>query len=1012
MQKLSRSLFALGVLAGLAACGDDVSVTEPPPVTPAVTGISVTPPSATLAIGGTAQLSAVVTANDPSVALTVTWSTSAASVATVSATGLVTAVGRGSATITATSTANANFKAGAQITVEGGVRSVTVSPTNAIVLTGQTLQLVANVDANAGVARTVTWTSSTPAVATVSTAGVVTGVAQGTASIIARSTVDTSITGAAAITVRNPIPATISISNITTGTLQTPVNENNVFGQIEVTLNVDPGDQVISSVEVLLDGQVACGQAFSSVSRNEELRLAAVFASVQAAPVTCSINTAVFDAATGAVKYFNGLRQISARANVTGAAQVVTPSKPLTFNNVSGVVMSVSNDNGADAETATNPGQGLSWMGGSLTVTALGVSYVSGVTITSVTLGNFGGGAFLGKTANNVITLTGTTAPSGFVGGGSSGTKTYSEGTSAWSATDNDLAGYQTAVTITIPPNPAVIGEAPVVAATLLSNGQNGPANTLNFAGSPTGNAAIPPVPIVRVDNVAPGATSANGVVQTAITLSPAAVWVNATTSLAAASGTTVNALGIPGLGTLNAVTTGTDIEEGVDAITVSVYTTPAATALPTTGGACNVTGLNLVTTGNQLTETTVSTAFRTRVVFKDALGNSTCMDLATTFGADFTAPTATITGPVANTGYDAVPGLNWAITASDNASGFSATPTSVDMSRLNASGTTSCVVKTNGTCTGGSTTFRGLTFSSTDGSTTEGYYTTSITVQDQAGNQVVLVTSQLNGFDVTNPTFTGGISLPSLIAGAQTNTFTATVGDNLDLGSVFGDVPYPGGNVLRYPSQSVGTFGPALEQTASVSYAVADWIRCLNPPNNFATASNLPIGIILTVSDQMTIAQNLTSLPSLPFGPNAQPCTNAAGFGVGNILAADILSFNQSAPNYGSGLNQVDIDGASLATTSSTSVTLSTIANVALNSSADPFSRVDYYYQSGGVWRKIGTATAVLAQTQTQRTYTYTFVWDPDASVPAGALTVAAIGVDAQGDAVFSTPQTVTTVP
>ncbi|MGH7693330.1 MAG: Ig-like domain-containing protein, partial [Gemmatimonadaceae bacterium] len=195
MQKLTRSLFALGVLAGLAACGDDVSVTEPV-ITPAVTGIAVTPGSATLAVGGTAQLSAVVTTNDPSVPTTVTWSTTASNVATVSATGLVTAVGRGSATITATSTANANFKAGAQITVEAGVRSVTIAPTNAIVLTGQTLQLVANVDANAGVARTVTWTSSAPAVATVSATGVVTGVSAGSATIIARATADTSIFGA------------------------------------------------------------------------------------------------------------------------------------------------------------------------------------------------------------------------------------------------------------------------------------------------------------------------------------------------------------------------------------------------------------------------------------------------------------------------------------------------------------------------------------------------------------------------------------------------------------------------------------------------------------------------------------------------------------------------------------------------------------------------------------------------------------------------------------------------
>ncbi|HJU75999.1 MAG TPA: Ig-like domain-containing protein [Gemmatimonadaceae bacterium] len=999
MQKLTRSLFALGVLAGLAACGDDVSVTEPPPPTPAVTGISVTPDAATLAVGSTAQLSAVVTTNDPSVATTVTWASSNTAVATVSATGLVTAVTAGSATITATSTANANFRAAAQITVtprDLGIRSVRVSPDNAIVTTGSTLQLVANVDANSGVSTAVTWASSNTAVATVSTAGVVTGVAAGTATITARSTVDTSKFGASAITVRNPVPPQISIATITTGTLNTPVNVNNVAGQIEVTLNVDPGDAVISRVEVLLDGNVACSQTFST-QRSQELSLSHVFENVQAAPVTCSINTAAFNATTGAVSYFNGARQLSARAITTTGTQVSTPSQTLTFNNVSGVVFTVSNNNGSDPATAVNPGQGLSWMGGSLTVNAVGVSYQQGVSITSVTIGNFGGGPFLGKTGSNVITLTPTTA------GGSTGSITYNE-SGTWSATDTDLGGYLTAATITVPPAPLVLGEAPVAVATLLSNGQNGPANTLNFPAGALGNATLPIVPIVRIDNTSPGVASANGVAQAPITLGAAVIWVNASTSLAVAA-TTTNALGIPALSVLNASTTGTDVEEGVDAITVSVYTTPAAGALPATGGACNVTGLNLVTVGSQLTETTVSTAFAARIVFRDALGNQTCLDLATTFGADFTAPTATITGPAANTGYNAAPPA-FAVTASDNASGFSATPLLVTMSRLNVTNTTTCVVGSGTGCT--TPAQRPLTFSATDGSTTDGYYTTSVSIQDQAGNVTSLVTARLYGFDDEVPTFAGGISLPALIAGAATNTFTTSVADNLDLGSIFGDVAYPLAT-LRYPSQAIGSFGPPLEQAANnVNYAIANWIRCINAAGSFATASGQPTTITMTVTDQTTVAQNTASLTSGAFGANAQTCTGS----VGNIAAADILSFTQSAPSYGTGKTQVDIDGASLATASSTSVTLSAIADVALNSSADPFTRVDFYYQNGGVWIKIGTATAVLAQTQTQRTYTYSFSWDPDAAVPVGAVTVQAIGVDAQGDAVLSGTQVVTTVP
>jgi len=1006
MQKLTRSLLAIGALAGLAACGDDVSVTEPPPPTPAVTGISVSPQSATLSVGGTAQLSAVVTVNDPSVATTVTWASSNAAVATVNATGLVTAVARGSATITATSTANASFRAGAQITVEAGVRSVTISPNNAIVPTGQTLQLVANVDANAGVARTVTWSSSAPAVATVSATGVVTGVTAGTATIIARATADTSIFGAAAITVRDPIPASISIAAITTGTLGTPVNINNVAGQIEVTLNVDPGEQGVSAVEVLIDGQFACGQTFA-VSRSEELRLAAAFAQQDAPPVTCSINTAAFDATTGAVKYFNGARTVTARAVVRQGSNVVTPSQALTFNNVSGAVLTVTNSNGSDPATAVNPGQGLSWIGGSLTINVVGVSYVQGATLSSVTLGNFGTGSLLGKTSAIVVALTPTTAPSGFAGGGSSGSATFSESTT-WSASNTGLGNYMTAGTVTVTPNPVVTGEVPVVAASLLSNGSNGPANTLNFPANALGNANVPVMPIIRMDNTAPTVASANGVTQAAIVMGTPALWVNATTSLAASASAT-NVLGIPALSVLNSVTAGVgnDPDEGVDAITVSVYVQlPSGGPLPTTGGSCNVTGLTAVTIGSQLTETTVNTAYPSRIVFRDALGNQFCVDVAS-FGADFTAPTATVTGPVANTGYDAAP-PSWAVSASDNASGFSATPLIVDMSRLNTNNSTSCVIKTGATCTGGSTAAQPLTFSATGGSATEGYYTTSISVSDQAGNTAVLVTAQLNGFDTTNPTFAGGISLPALIAGATTNTFSTSVADNLDLRSILGVVDYPVAD-LQYPSQSLGSFGPPLEQSnTNVSYAVANWIRCLNVAGSFATASGPPTNITLTVADQMTIATNTTSLTSGAFGANAQVCTGS----VGNILAADILSFTDSLPDYGASKTQVDIDGAGLATASSTTVILTAKADVALNSSADPFTRVDFFYVSGGVHFRIGTATATLAQTQTNRIYTYKFTWDPDAAVPLGAVPIVAIGVDAQGDAVLTVGTTVSTVP
>jgi len=67
----------------------------------AVTGITVTPDTVTLAPAATQQLTAVVTPADASAPLVI-WTTSDATKATVSSTGLVTAVATGSATITGT----------------------------------------------------------------------------------------------------------------------------------------------------------------------------------------------------------------------------------------------------------------------------------------------------------------------------------------------------------------------------------------------------------------------------------------------------------------------------------------------------------------------------------------------------------------------------------------------------------------------------------------------------------------------------------------------------------------------------------------------------------------------------------------------------------------------------------------------------------------------------------------------------------------------------------------------
>ncbi|MDR2041112.1 MAG: Ig-like domain-containing protein, partial [Tannerella sp.] len=120
---------------------------------------------------------------------TVPWSSSHPDVATVSETGLVTAVSEGTATITAT-TQNGERTASCEVTVTVPtipVASVTLDITEATLEVGVTQQLTATVFPENATDKTVSWSSSHPDVATVSETGLVTAVSEGTATITATS---------------------------------------------------------------------------------------------------------------------------------------------------------------------------------------------------------------------------------------------------------------------------------------------------------------------------------------------------------------------------------------------------------------------------------------------------------------------------------------------------------------------------------------------------------------------------------------------------------------------------------------------------------------------------------------------------------------------------------------------------------------------------------------------------------------------------------------------------------
>jgi trimeric autotransporter adhesin len=220
---VSNAGLVTGVAAGAASivvsC-EGVTATVPVTVTAAppapVASISLSPSGPSVVTGATVQLSATLkdAAGNTLTGRPVTWSSSSAGVASVSAAGVVTGLAAGSATVTATSEGRS---AQAAVTVTApppvAVASITLSPSAPSVVTGGTVQLAATLKDAAGntlAGRTVTWSSSSAAVASVSAAGVVTGVAAGSATITATSE---GRSAQAAITVTAPPP--VAVASIT-----------------------------------------------------------------------------------------------------------------------------------------------------------------------------------------------------------------------------------------------------------------------------------------------------------------------------------------------------------------------------------------------------------------------------------------------------------------------------------------------------------------------------------------------------------------------------------------------------------------------------------------------------------------------------------------------------------------------------------------------------------------------------------------------------------------------------
>lgn len=172
----------LSLMYDASLAPEDLTITVPSFI--GVENVTVTPAEASLNLGTTLQLTAEVS---PSSAWekNVTWSSSNTKVATVSATGVVTPVAKGTVTITATSTDGTNVTGTATITVTNYAQTLTLGEGNLTIEEDETLQLnPVFTPANAEEVD-LTWASTDPAVAYVDEQNVLHSIKPGTATITA-----------------------------------------------------------------------------------------------------------------------------------------------------------------------------------------------------------------------------------------------------------------------------------------------------------------------------------------------------------------------------------------------------------------------------------------------------------------------------------------------------------------------------------------------------------------------------------------------------------------------------------------------------------------------------------------------------------------------------------------------------------------------------------------------------------------------------------------------------------
>jgi trimeric autotransporter adhesin len=396
--QISIALVCFGLMAGCGG-GSNAAPGGPQAV---LQSIQVTPAGPSIAAGLSQQFAATGEYSDHStkdLTNSATWSSSNTSAATVSSTGMATSKAPGSATITAT---YSGLSGDTTLTVTAPVLTlVKVSPASASLALGTTLQLTATGTFTDGstqnLTNSATWNSSNTNAASVSSSGLVTSNALGSATI---SAAYSGVSGGASLTVTAPAlvslavsPASASIAQSTTlqftaiGTF-TDGSTQNVTGSVQWT----SGKPSVASINVngvsglamgLSAGNSTITATSGSISSSAILTVtSATLVSIAVTPVNASIPLGTVQQFTATGTFSDGTTQnitdtvtwsssknsvvsitvsgLASAANlgtvtITAASGSVSGSTSLTVNAADLASLTIPQGNVTIAETTTEP---------------------------------------------------------------------------------------------------------------------------------------------------------------------------------------------------------------------------------------------------------------------------------------------------------------------------------------------------------------------------------------------------------------------------------------------------------------------------------------------------------------------------------------------------------------------------------------------------------------------------------------------------------------------------------